>query len=177
MTPAAYHRVQFSAIGLCLPQAVPWLNIRTIIIDIPATLAANTLLAIPIVVCIVSQIIADLRQLSLGRFIREFHLSCNWFCPRRVGCILKPRLCLWVLKVTDTKEKKETESDAAAPGRSAYMSMVISGCGLSSPPHTHICTLIHTPLSSVKAFYSPSSPVTFSIAISWHVACGSVCAG
>lgn len=46
MTPAAYHRVQFSAIGLCLPQAVTWLqiNIGTIIIDIPATLAANTLL-------------------------------------------------------------------------------------------------------------------------------------
>lgn len=46
MTPAARHRAQFSAIGLCLPQAATWLqiNIRTIIIDIPATPAANTLL-------------------------------------------------------------------------------------------------------------------------------------
>lgn len=46
MTPAAYHGVQFCAIGLCLPQAVTWLgiNIGTIIIDISATLAANTLL-------------------------------------------------------------------------------------------------------------------------------------
>lgn len=74
MTPAAYHRVQFSAIGLCLPQAVTWLqiNIRTIIIDIPATLAANMLL-----VCIVSKIIADSGQLSLGSVIGEFHLSGN----------------------------------------------------------------------------------------------------
>lgn len=46
MTPAAYHGVQSSAIGLCLPQAVTWLqiNIGTIIIDISATLVANTLL-------------------------------------------------------------------------------------------------------------------------------------
>lgn len=46
MTPAAYHRVQFSAIGLCLPQAVTQLqiNIGTIIIDIPATLTVSALL-------------------------------------------------------------------------------------------------------------------------------------
>lgn len=77
MTPTAYHTVQFSAIGFCLPPVAPSFKITTIIIDIPATLAANTLLVMTIVVCIAILIIADSRQLSLGRFIREFHLSGN----------------------------------------------------------------------------------------------------
>lgn len=58
------------------------------------------------------------------------------------------------------------------------MSMVISGCGLhprvtdkGRQPHTYTYSMLartHTTLPSKRLFYSASSPVTFSIAISWH---------
>lgn len=148
MTPAAYHTVQFSAIGFCLPPVAPWFKITTIIIDIPATLAANTLLVMPIVVCIAILIIADSRRLSLGRFIREFHLSGNWFCPCRAGCVLKPCLGFWVLKVTDTNKGKRVgcgSSRAECLYERGYLRLRPE----PPPPPTHtysIDTLIHIPL-------------------------------
>lgn len=151
MTPAAYHTVQFSAIGFCLPPVAPWFKITTIIIDIPATLAANTLLVMPIVVCIAILIIADSWQLWLGRFIREFHLSGNWFCPCRAGCVLKPRLSFWVLKVTDTDEGKR---DGVGCGSSRAECLYERGYQVAARapgPHTHmysIDTLIHIPLKN-----------------------------
>ena len=92
----------------------------------------------PIAVCRASQIIADSSQLPLGHFIREFYLSGNWFCPGRGGCVLKSCLCFWVLKVTDTTKGGGRQLDAAAPGCSAYMSMLISGCAPTWSTETHV---------------------------------------